>query len=112
MNVFRHDGIEKDLKNLRRFATPLESLESWERFFSSKGAKETPGIDPFPGFNEHKIFKGRVVPLREKVGKSKGYRVVFQEIDEEVFRILVFSRHGIYKSEKELVSLVKKRLIT
>jgi hypothetical protein len=110
MNVVRHEDIEKDLRNLRRFQAPLESLEAWERFFSLKGVQETPGIDPFPGFGEYKIYKGRVVPLRENIGKSKGYRVVFQIIDEENCKILVFSRHGIYKSEQELINLVKERL--
>ena len=72
MNVVRHEDIEKDLRNLRRFSAPLESLEAWERFFSLKGVQETPGIDRFPGFG---IFP-----------------------------------HGIYKSEQELINLVKKRL--
>lgn len=110
MNVIRHGDIEKDLTNLRCFPAPSESLEAWERFFSLKGLRETPGIDRFPGFSEHKIYKGRVVPLRENIGKSKGYRVIIQEINEENCKILVFSRHGIYKSEQELISLVKKRL--
>jgi len=110
MNVIRHEDIEKDLRNLRRSSAPLESLEAWERFFSLKGVQETPGIDRFPGFGEHKIYKGRVVPLRENIGKSKGYRVVFQMIDEESFKVLVFSRHGIYKSEQELINLAKERL--
>lgn len=110
MKIIRHEDIEKDLRNLRRFQAPLESLEAWERLFSLKGLQETPGIDRFPGFSENKIYKGRVVPLRENIGKSKGYRVIFQMIDEENFKILVFSRHGIYKSEQELVNLVKERL--
>lgn len=109
MNLVRHEDIEKDLRNLRRFQAPLESLEAWERLFYLKGLRETPGIDPFPGFGERKIYKARVVPLRENVGKSKGYRVVFQVIDEESYKILVFSRHGIYKSEQELINLVKER---
>ena len=110
MNVVRHEDVEKDLRNLRRSSAPLESLEAWERFFSLKGVQETPGIDRFPGFSEHNIYKGSVVPLRENIGKSRGYRVVFQMIDEENCKILVFSRHGIYKSEQELINLVKKRL--
>lgn len=110
MNVFRHNNIERDLKNLRRFPAPLESLEAWERLFSLKGLRETPAIDQIPGFSERKIYKARVVPLRENVGKSKGYRVVFQMIDEENFKILAFSRHGIYKTEQELINLVKERM--
>ena len=110
MNVVRHKDIEKDVRDLRRYSAPLESLEAWERFFSLKGVQETPCIDRFPGFGEHKIYKGRVVPLRENIGKSKGYRVVFQMIDEENCKVLVFSRHGIYKSEQELINLVKERL--
>lgn len=110
MNIVRHDDIEKDLRNLRRFQAPLESLEAWERLFYLKGLGETPAIDPFPGFGERKIYKARVVPLKENVGKSKGYRVIFQMVDEENCNILVFSRHGIYKSEQELINLVKERI--
>lgn len=110
MRIVRHDDIEKDLRNLRRFQAPLESLEAWERLFCLKGLHETPAIDPFPGFGQAKIYKARVVPLRENIGKSKGYRVVFQMINDESCKILVFSRHGIYKSEQELINLVKERV--
>lgn len=110
MNIIRHEYIEKDLKKLRRFSAPLESLEAWERFFCLKGLNETPGIDIFSGFGEHKIYKARVVPLRENVGKSKGYRVIFQMINKENYKILIFSRHGIYKTEQELINLVKERI--
>ena len=110
MNVSRHEDIEKDLRNLRRFTAPLDSLEAWERIFSLKGLRETPGIDQFPGFGERKIYKARVVPLRENAGKLKGYRVVFQVVAGENCRILVFSRYGIYRSEQELMSMVKQRM--
>ena len=110
MGVARHENIEKDLRNLRRFPAPLESLEAWERLFSLKGLCETPAIDLVPGFGELKIYKARVVPLRENIGKSKGYRIVFQMIDNESYKILVFSRHGIYKTEQELINLIKGRI--
>ena len=110
MKVVRHEDVEKDLKNLRRYSAPLESLEAWELFFGLKGLQETPGIDRFKGFGEYEIYKGRVVPLKESIGKSKGYRVVFQMVNEENCKVLVFSRHGIYKSEQELINLVKERL--
>jgi hypothetical protein len=110
MNVCRHGDIEKDFKKLRRFPAALESLEAWERLFCLKGLRETPAIDPFPGFGERKIYKARVVPLRENVGKSKGYRAVFEMTEAENCKILVFSRHGIYKSERELINLVKRRI--
>lgn len=48
--------------------------------------------------------------MKENLGKSKGYRVVFQIIDNENCEILVFSRHGIYKSEQELINLAKERI--
>lgn len=111
MNIVRHEDIKKDLRNLRRFQAPLESLEAWERLFCLKGLRETPAIDPFPGFGERKIYKARIVPLRENIGKSKGYRAVFKMIDEKNYKILVFSRHGIYKSEQELINLVKERMV-
>lgn len=110
MEVSRHEEIDKDLRSLRRYPAPLESLEAWERLFVLKGINETPAIDPFPGFGQAKIYKGRVVPLRENIGKSKGYRVIFQEIEEQKFKILVFSRHGIYKNEQDLISIVKERI--
>lgn len=110
MEIEWHEYIEKDLKNLRRFPAPLESLEAWERLFILKGLKETPAIDIFSGFGLLKIYKGRVVPLKENLGKSKGYRVIFQMIGGYRCKVVVFSRHGIYKSEKELISLIKKRL--
>ncbi|MDO8676068.1 MAG: hypothetical protein Q7K16_00170 [Candidatus Azambacteria bacterium] len=110
MEIFRHSDIEKDFRTLRRFSAPQESLEAWERLFCLKGLRETPAIDAFPGFGERKIYKARVVPLRENVGKSKGYRAIFQIIDDESFKILVFSRHSIYKSEQELINIVKERL--
>ena len=110
MQVFRHNDIEKDFKNLKHFSAPRESLESWERLFCLKGIRETPAIDEFPGFGNCKIYKGRVIPLKENFGKSKGYRVVFQMICETEYIILVFSRHGIYKTEQELIKIIKNRL--
>lgn len=110
MEVSRHDDVDKDFRKLRRFAAPEESLEAWERLFSLKGLRETPGIDLFPGFGAETIYKGRVVPLKENVGKSKGYRVVFQLWEMERCKIIVFSRHGIYKTEQELINLIKIRL--
>lgn len=110
MKIVRHEDIEKDLKNLRRFPAPRESLEVWERLFCYKGLSETPAVEAFPGFGECKIYKVRVVPMRENVGKSKGYRIVFQMIDVNCCKIIVFSRHGIYKSEQELMAIVKNRI--
>ena len=110
MKVIRHEDIEKDLKNLRRFPAPQESLEAWERLFCSKGSSETPAIDAFPGFGECKMYKGRVIALQENVGKAKGYRVIFQFIDENCYKIIVFSRHGIYNSEQNLIDIIKSRI--
>lgn len=110
MEIIRHCHIEKDLRALRRFPAAIESLEAWERLFCLKGLKETPGIDQCPGFGGLKIFKARVVPLRENVGKSKGYRLIFRILDGDIYEILVFSRHGIYKTEGELLQTIKERL--
>lgn len=112
MEIYRHDDLEKDLRKLNRFLTPRESLEAWERLFCLKGLKETPGIDQFPGFGGAKIYKGRVVPLKENLGKSKGYRIIFQMISDDCFKILAFSRHGIYHDERDLIKVIKARLIT
>lgn len=110
MEVRRHEEIEKDLKGLRKFAGPRESLVAWERLFYLKGIAETPGIDPFPGFGDRKIYKGRVVPLGENVGKSKGYRVIFELLADDNCEIVVFSRHGAYRSEEELMTWIRERL--
>lgn len=110
MKIIRHDDIQKDLKNLRRFPAPLESLEAWERLFCWKGLHETPAIEAFPGFGDYKIYKGRVVAMKENVGKAKGYRVIFQMMGTDCCSIIVFSRHGIYKSEGELMNIVKNRI--
>ncbi len=110
MQIFRHEDIEKDFKDLKRFRTPEESLEAWERLFCLKGIKETPSVEMFFGFGNIKIYKGRVVPLKENFGKSKGYRVIFQMLSEAECKILVFSRHGIYKSERELIKVINSRL--
>jgi hypothetical protein len=110
MEISRHFGVEKDFKALKRFPAPKESLEAWERLFCLKGLNETPAVEAYPGFGQHKVFKGRVVPLKENVGKSKGYRVIFEMQSETCCFVLVFSRHGIYNSEAELVGLIKDRL--
>lgn len=110
MDLVRHGDIEKDLRALKRFAAPQESLEAWERFFAFKGLKETPGVDSFSGFGSAKIYKGRVVPLKENVGKSNGYRVIFELQEARQCRILVFSRHGMYHDEQDLIRLIKIRL--
>lgn len=110
MEIFRHSDIEKDFRALRRSAAPQESLASWERLFCLKGLRETPAIDPFPGFGLRKIFKGRVVPLKENVGKSKGYRVIFEMVNDEHCTIVAFSRHGVYHSESDFIALIRERL--
>ena len=110
MKVSRHDEILKDFKSLKRFPAPEKSLEAWERLFCLKGIKETPGIDQYPGFGDVKIYKGRVVPLKENIGKSKGYRVIFQGEENECCKIIAFSRHGIYHDEQNLIRTIKARL--
>jgi hypothetical protein len=110
MEIDRHEDVQKDFKELKRFASPEESLNAWELLFKAKGINETPGIHQIPGFGQRKIYKGRVVALRENIGKAKGYRVIFEVREEERIRILILSRHGIYKKEQELLSLIKKRI--
>lgn len=111
MELSRHDDLEKDLRKLNRYPAPRESLEAWERLFCLKGLRETPGIDQFPGFGTCKVYKARVVPLKENAGKSKGYRVIIQMTAGDYCKVLVFSRHGIYHDEHDLIEIVKLRLI-
>lgn len=110
MRLSRHYEIQKDLKKLKRFKAPLESLESWERLFCSKGLKETPGIKQYPGLGREKIFKARVIPIKENCGKSDGYRLIFKVVSNDSYEIIVFSRHGVYKDENGLVKIIKSRL--
>lgn len=110
MEITRHFDIEKDFKKLKRYPAPKESLESWERLFSLKGISETPGIKQYPGFGNLKIFKARVIPLKEKCGKSDGYRLVFMAAGDNEYKMLVFSRHTMYNNEKELIKTIKDRI--
>ena len=110
MDIVHHNDIEKDFKNLKRFPAPQESFDAWKRYFAFKGLQETPGIEQYPGFGQYKIYKARVVPLKENCGKSNGYRLIFQIIENDICKILVFSRHGVYKNEQELINLIKIRL--
>ena len=110
MQVSLHPDIEHDLRKLKRFPAPEETLEAWCRLFCVKGLDGTTGIDQYPGFGQHKIYKARVVPLKENLGKSKGYRLIFEMLNEQECQVLVFSRHGIYKTEGELVNLIRARL--
>lgn len=110
MEVGWHDNIRKDLKKLKRYSAPEESLEAWVRLFCVKGLRETPGVELFDDFGSQRVYKARVVPLQENVGKSHGYRLVFRMISLDKILLLVFLRHGIYKHERELITLVKERL--
>lgn len=109
-NIIRHPNIAKDLKDLRRYPKAAESLDAWERIFCAKGLRETPGINRYPGFGKREIYKARVVPLGEKLGKSSGYRVIFERRGPAVFCILIFTRHGEYKHEKDLANFIRSRL--
>lgn len=110
MIIDRHEDLAKDFKKLKRWPAPVKSLEAWERYFCFKGLRETPGIVPYPGFGEAKIYKARVIPLKEKCGKSHGYRLIFKLMADNAILFLLFSRHGVYDGEKELVDIIKKRL--
>lgn len=110
MEIIRHPDIEKDFRGLKRFPAPKESLESWERLFCLKGIQETPGIKQYSGFSSAKIYKARVIPLKENCGKSDGYRLIFQIREDGKCKIILFSRHGIYRSEQELINIIKNRI--
>ena len=85
-------------------------MEAWERLFCLKGLKETPGIKQYSGFGQENIFKARVIPIKENCGKSDGYRLIFKFVSDDLYKIIVFSRHGIYKNENELIKIIKSRL--
>jgi hypothetical protein len=48
--------------------------------------------------------------MKENIGKSKGYRIIFRMLNETDYEVLVFSRHGIYKTEQELIKIINNRL--
>lgn len=108
--IHRHSGITGDLKRLRKFPRPDASLESWEMLFRAKGFRGVPGIDRYPGFGGREIYKARVIPLGENVGKSSGYRLIFEHVTDTTYRVLVFSRHGECRHEHELQRLIRERL--
>lgn len=108
--IHRHSGITGDLKRLRKFSRPGASLESWEMLFRAKGFHGVPGIDRYPGFGEREIYKARVIPLGENVGKSSGYRLIFERVSGNTYRAVVFSRHGQYQHERDLQRLIRERL--
>jgi len=108
--LHRHPDVAGDLKSLRKFPKPDASLESWEMLFCAKGIRGTPGIDRYPGFGEREIYKARVVPLGENMGKSSGYRLIFERLSDDSYCILVFTRHTQYKQERELQQLIRERL--
>jgi len=105
-----HCNIEGDFKRLKRYPAPKESLEAWERLFCYRGLDSTPGIKRYSGFGQEKIFKTRVIPLKENCGKSDGYRLIFKEENNDLYEILFFYRHTIYNSEREIIAIIKKRL--
>jgi len=110
MIIQRHSETEKDIKQLsKKFKAPSESLCAWEKLFCVKGLNQTPAIERCNGYGNHQIYKGRVIPLEENCGKSQGYRVVFK-IEGDRCIIIFFSRHGIYKTEQELINTVRYRL--
>lgn len=110
MQILDHAELVKDVKKLKRYPSAQASLDAWKRLFEAKGLNETPGIAAYPGFGGAKIFKARVIPLKEQVGKSDGYRLIFQIRSDGAHVIIVFSRHGIYHDERELAALIKQRV--
>ena len=110
MQIINHEELAKDLKKLKRYPSAEQSLDAWKRLFEAKGLRETPGVVSYPGFGGAKVFKARVIPLKENVGKSDGYRVIFQLCTDGAYRVLVFSRHGTCHDERELMTLIKQRL--
>jgi hypothetical protein len=110
MIIERHCDIEGDFRKLKRYPAPEDSLEKWERLFCTKGVHETPAVEEYPGYSGARIFKARVVPLQENVGKSKGYRVIFQMCSDDLCKIVIFTRHTVCRSEAELIEIIKRRL--
>jgi mRNA-degrading endonuclease RelE of RelBE toxin-antitoxin system len=112
MKIVRHKDLRKDLKVLnKKFRGPDESLEAWILLFEAKGLSEITGVEKYPGFGKHDVYKARIVPLKENVGKSGGYRLLF-EMREDQCILLFYSRHGVYKTEQELINSVKFRINT
>ena len=111
MIISRHPDVERDIRELnKKYSTPLESLEAWERIFSVKGFEFTPGIDRFPGFGGCNIYKARVAPLKENCGKSSGYRIIFRKCDDGNCIVLFLYRHSTVVNEQEVIDTIRYRL--
>lgn len=112
MKIIRHQDLQRDMKVLgKKYPTPEESLESWEMLFEIKGLEEMSGLERYPGFGKNIIYKARVIPKKENVGKSSGYRVIFQIKDGSCV-ILFFYRHTIQKKETKIGKFIGHRIAT
>jgi mRNA-degrading endonuclease RelE of RelBE toxin-antitoxin system len=101
-----------DIKQLKRkFRSAEIDLKYAERLLEA--GQVLPQTDAYPGFENHKIFKTRVVNTDSARGKSAGYRLIYEkiEIQNEALVLLIFLYHkSTCDDENEVRIEVRTRL--
>jgi len=101
-----------DIKRLKkRFRSAEIDLKYAERLLEA--GQVLPQTDPYPGFENHKIFKMRVVNTDSARGKSAGYRLIYEKIEtqNEALILLIFLYDkSIYDDENKVRTEVRTRL--
>jgi len=74
--------LTSDIKRLKkRFRSSEIDLKYAERLLEA--GQVLPQADPYLGFESHKIFNMRVVNTHSARGKSAGYRLIYEKIEDE-----------------------------
>ena len=111
----RVSQISKDIKQLKkRFRSVEQDVIYVERLLEAGKIQVAPYTAPYPGFDEHRIFKTRVVNTDSSKGKSGGYRLIYEEcassgVIQTVILILVYDKN-MYNSETKVQAEIRTRL--
>lgn len=101
-----------DIKQLKkRFRSAEIDLKYAERLLEA--GQILAQTDPYPGFENHKIFKTRVVNTDSARGKSAGYRLIYEKIEtqNEALILLIFLYDkSTYDDENKVRAEVRTRL--
>ena len=78
-----------------------------------KNIFETIGIPnyaiPYPGVSDNKCRKIKMICKDMGAGKSKGFRLIFRDLDKQIIFIHIYL-HNQYSKEIDVVNEVKERL--
>ena len=101
-----------DIKRLKtRFRSAEIDLKYAERLLEAGQVLPQPA--PYPGFENHKIFKTRCVNTDSARGKSAGYRLIYEKIEtqNEALILLIFLYDkSTYDDENKVRTEVRTRL--